>query len=176
MPQNDFSPPTHALLKTPPIFSARVNAPPHRYLLAITFICRCPLLTACSHQHHGIAATTFCRIHATDLDGKRDFVLSQDRDPELLQEISGGEMPRRPRDESKRASSNFPKEKKLIQVMYGIAGDAGDTLHEFEVSLKSLLMSSPTDSDLNIHLLTGQGCITTPSTRSSSGPRLPHGP
>jgi hypothetical protein len=51
-------------------------------------------------------------------------------------------------------AGSLHKPKKLIQVMYGIAGDGDDTLHEFEVSLKSLLMSSPTDSDLTIHLLT----------------------
>eukprot|EP00565_Helicotheca_tamesis_P003200 CAMPEP_0185726236 /NCGR_PEP_ID=MMETSP1171-20130828/2282_1 /TAXON_ID=374046 /ORGANISM="Helicotheca tamensis, Strain CCMP826" /LENGTH=61 /DNA_ID=CAMNT_0028394551 /DNA_START=112 /DNA_END=293 /DNA_ORIENTATION=+ len=53
-------------------------------------------------------------------------------------------------------SRDAPNKKKVIQVMYGIAGDLNETLHEFEVSLKSLLMASPTGSDFNIHVLTDQ--------------------
>jgi len=59
-------------------------------------------------------------------------------------------------DKGSSEAARLQKRKKSIQVMYGIAGDADETLHEFEVSIRSLLMSSPTDSDFNIHLLTDQ--------------------
>lgn len=59
-------------------------------------------------------------------------------------------------DASSQQKKEQKKQRKLIQVMYGIAGDADDTLHEFEVSLRSMLMASPTDSDLTIHILTDQ--------------------
>lgn len=62
--------------------------------------------------------------------------------------------------ESLEAVRLLRKEKKLIHVMYGIAGDSDETLHEFEVSLKSLLMQSPTDSDLKIHILTDEAAYS----------------
>ena len=64
------------------------------------------------------------------------------------------------RDGESLEASRLRKQKKMIHVMYGIAGDADETLHEFEVSLKSLLLSSPTDSDLNIHILTDQAAYS----------------
>jgi hypothetical protein len=52
------------------------------------------------------------------------------------------------------------QEKRTVHVLYGLSGDHSGFFSEFEISLKSVLMNSPLDSNLKVHIMADQKAYT----------------
>lgn len=54
------------------------------------------------------------------------------------------------------AQATATDKKRTVHVLYGLSGNRSSFLGEFEISLKSVLMNSPIDSDFVVHIMADQ--------------------
>ena len=66
------------------------------------------------------------------------------------------------RDEAYEANNSIEasKQKRTVHVLYGLSGADSGFFSEFEISLKSVLMNSPLDSNLKVHIMADQEAYT----------------